>query len=63
MPCSGCDARRQWLKRKAKLMAQTVAALVRQEPKVETEQALATMAKDIAALPLSITEDTDRGSK
>lgn len=63
MACSGCDARRQWLKRKAKLMAQTVAALVRQEPKVETEQALAIVAKDIAELPLLITEDTDRGSK
>jgi hypothetical protein len=65
MACSGCDARRAWIKRKATLMAQTVAALVRQESKADprTEQAVAIMAKDIAALPLSVTKDTDRGSK
>ena len=31
MACSGCDARRQWLKRKAKLMAQAIAAALKQQ--------------------------------
>lgn len=35
MACSGCDARREWIKRKAKLAAQALAALVRQEPQPE----------------------------
>ena len=38
MACSGCDARRAWIKRKAKLAAQALAALVRQEPKPEPKQ-------------------------
>lgn len=68
MACSGCDARRAWIKRKAKLAAQAVAALVKSAPPARTadpatEQALAIMAKDIAALPLTITKDTDRGNK
>lgn len=70
MACSGCDARRAWIKRKAKLAAQAVAAMVKSAPPVRpadpaTEQALAIVAKDIAALPLTITtiEDTDRGNK
>ena len=67
MACSGCDARREWIKRKAKLAAQALSALVRQQPQLaqRTEEALAIRAKDIAALPMTITTNNthDHGHK